>query len=215
MFNFMIFMQTVAREAGQPYALKNLNSLGFAFFFVGIMLIILLVMHWNRMKARIERKNPGGMSKKKKYDENGISQLQFMTKEELKTMILKDREGPQESDASSDPESGAAEAADLESMDDPFVDPDVVGDMEVAGDPRESQPTDVPGQVFMFDTPSDNEQPGSTFNPEAELIARLIMPDDIEKSEDTDIKPVPEIKNPYVDNVDRSPRSDEKLDQDD
>lgn len=93
MLNVLAILQAPARTGANPGDLGLLNTLGLAVFLVGIGLILLMVIHWYRMKETLARKQKTRLLKSAKTGEfDPLAQLQHMSREELKALVLKERE---------------------------------------------------------------------------------------------------------------------------
>jgi len=93
MFTFFLIVQADITATGRAKGLETLNSLGFIVFIVGLLLIYLLVAHWYRMKAKVDKRQKSKERNVKPGREDGdmLTQLEFMSRDELKAMILSER----------------------------------------------------------------------------------------------------------------------------
>ena len=81
------FIQTGLRPGTPAGDLSIINRLGFAIVLVFIGLLILMFSHYYRMIG--SRDDDGGKKKRKGYDP--VSQLEYMSREDLKAMILREK----------------------------------------------------------------------------------------------------------------------------
>jgi len=194
-----------------------LNTLGLAVFLVGLALILLMAAHWYRMKDTVERKQK--MHSKYGFTDgkDDISQLQHMSREELKAMVIREKEKKEHEDTEKSSENDAAS-------------PEPAPTATASSDSVVTEALKTTAETVNYDTPklpgfeepgtgeSDNT-PGPPKIPEtlpkealeAELLAKIVMPDEKEeKDESIPVKKeLTEPKNPYIDKVERSPLSNE------
>ncbi len=165
-----------ARTGANPGDLGLLNTLGLAVFLVGIGLILLLVIHWYRMKDALARKQKTRLLKSARTgDFDPLGQLQYMSREELKAMILKERE---------------ENAVLLNAAEKARQSVEPIGGVPVALDRGASGPQPVPSK-----TPDQLRQ-----MPDENLPAGLTSPPEEQPAEQPKEPP----KHPYYDKIQRS-----------
>ncbi|MFH1676973.1 MAG: hypothetical protein ABIC40_08095 [bacterium] len=203
--SFFIFLKSPTL-ATEPAALGTLNHLGIAFFLVSIGLLILISVHYYRMKDSVERKRKF-KDKHSKIESDPVMQLQFMSREELKSMVISERE--KNPDGREEPSVASAQGAlPVETSDDW-----ITISTEILNPP-------VSTQQMLFPEPESgsDHKADSPFSPksesvlaeeakaptDAELLANLVMP----KEPDADEKKEGD-KPPFKDKVTRSALSNE------
>jgi hypothetical protein len=198
MMLFNAIIQFPAETSTNPGALGVLNTLGLAVFLVGIGLIILMVTHYYRMRGNLQRREkdqPSRGSDRSGYDT--VSQYKYMSREEIKEMVLKERaEQEQDSEkAESIQKEAEAPMASLSTHDSEALPSSDVATREEMK-PGEETPTIL-----------DQEQP-SYGNSEIELLAKLTMPSEDEDVEEENLSGKSP-KQPPKDQVQRSILSNE------
>ena len=179
----LVILQSDQSTAGRAFGLEQANSLGFAVFIVGLMLMLLLVIHWYRQKAKIEKKGkPGG--KTNRFSQiDGVSQLEFMTKNELRQMIIKERER-KEAEGEVEDISGAGSVA--EAL--------IVADIVPEKKPEPSSELNLfDDQVLSAGIGKVKDESGGVENEAEEPVQPVKRP----------------VKNPYTDKIERTPLSTE------
>ena len=192
--------------ASDPAALGTLNHLGIAFFLVSIGLLILLSAHYYRMKGGVERKRKF-KDKHSKIENDPVMQLQFMSREELKAMVMKERA------KNPDGETGASalsaqRASTIKTFDDWIaISPEntkrETSSQQMLFPETGLEPDPVTESPF---SPKNDAEPAKKVTPptDTEILANLVIPKDI----DADEKKDPE-KSPFGDKVTRSALSNE------
>lgn len=172
-----IFYQSVTQPGSTAGNLRIANNLGFAVVIVGLLLLILFIMHYYRM---IGSRDSQGKKGKETWDP--VSQYEFMSREDLKAMALKEK-------------------AEKEKK----VDMSDLKDLSEAG----TEP--APGDVVKVETGKDEtayQGPDAAFiSAEAELLAKLLLPSDGEIEEARCEEKTEEYKKPkhkYSDLIERS-----------
>jgi len=210
MFTLLYIFQTDPTTAGSASDLTKLNSYGFAFVIIGIMLMLLIVAHWYRMQAKIEKKKKAGERQANLGISAGdmTSQLEFMSRDELKEMVLRERAD----EAARSAQKGTDDLQDVTAGETPPQatstpqEPLLFGDDDIAVVNSETQidgVTDLPG-LKNEDSEISSED-----------LARLVTPDDIESEipPEKPAKPAGPVKNPYTDKVERAPLSSDLPDE--
>lgn len=167
---FMAFRDSTPL-ASQPSALGTLNTLGLAVFLIGVGLMLLISAHYYRQRGMIDRKH----KYKRRYGSSSaeydpVYQLQFMSRDELREMVLKEREGKEAATGKSEePEApplielGTAEGGTAEEpaaeQPDKRVDESEEVRPEEAPAPRESSEAAVLAQLGMAGATEDGTEP--------------------------------------------------------
>jgi len=200
-----------AQPGGAPSALGIMNTLGIAIFIVFIGLLLLMSAHWYRMKDQIDRKHR--IQKRGMFgnEEGRISQLQYMSRSELKEMILKER-AQVESETMKKPEPAPQE--------DEFEKLAPIGSTSAPVQPIEdvrSRPVmqTEPGYAQPLEPEVQTPPPRSPN--EADVLARILMHGE-EKAEEGEASEPREKKeakqsHPYSDRVERSISSNDSLEE--
>lgn len=82
-------IQTPLRPGTPTGNLSILNSLGISVLVIGVLLIILFLMHYYRMRDNMKKSGKELKGKAAKWDP--VSQYEYMSREDLKSMILKEK----------------------------------------------------------------------------------------------------------------------------
>ncbi len=209
----LLITSQIIFQSGRAADLGTLNTLGLAVFLVGLALILLMAAHWYRMKDTIERKQRMHSRFGKGDGSDDISQLQHMTRKELKEMVRKEKEEKEQDEQQDGEEKGrdALTAAKpvTETPSDEEKEDALAKYFETPRIPvREIPKPDVPDESAAPELPGPPESvPEAAL--EAELLAKIVMPG--EKEKDDEKKPgdreLTEPKNPYIDKIERSPLS--------
>ncbi len=169
-------------------ALGILNTLGIAVFLIGVGLLLLLSAHYYKMRDTIERKKKFSKRGFWGHESGDLMQLQYMTRAELREMVLKERAqqkgGKSEIERKKDWQFGLTDVSrrdEVEASQEPVKrpEPPMV---------RESTHADVLAKVLLT-----KEEPGEPEETPGKLSAR--------KKESS--------QNPYSDQVQRSLLSNE------
>lgn len=198
MYVLTVIMQ--GDPGGTTNALGILNTLNIAIFLVFIGLLLLMSAHWYRMKDQIDRKHKVNNRASIGRDEGAISRLQYMSRSEMKEMILQERsKAPQNPEETDQPEVPVEDEEKLTPI-------GYGGESELA---EEEKPAESPGEAEP-----EPEAPPSREPSEADVLARILM----EGDEGSDEEKQPEKKkakpdHPYSDRVERSISSNETLEE--
>jgi len=176
--------------ASETSAVAILNSLVLAIFLVGIGLLILLQLNISRRNnPKTDKGKPVVKSKKKPDEDDLVAQLPYMSREELREMILKER--------------ALRLAASAPGQD--SCPPTVVA--EVAEPVAGLQPAVPPAPASAPDasSPSSETQQAEPISAEMSLLSNLALAATVEGKEESSHRPKP----PYHDKVERSMLSNE------
>jgi len=179
-----------AQPGASASSLGLLNTLGIAVFLMGIGLLLLLSTHYYRMRDAVEKRRKHGGRRYRFGDSADILQLQYMSREELKEMILRERQERLKREAAMKAQRDYDKDALLQGVSEP----------ESSDEPRPTVESD--GGTVPPKTPS----------PEAELLARMVIPAEKEPEEEKVPKREPP-KHPYHDKIQRSLSSHESLEE--
>jgi len=213
MYALGIILQNPGTGNGAPDALGYLNSVGLSVFLVGIGFILLLVAHWYRMKDNISRKE----NIKMKHGEKGadITQFQYMTRSELKEMVLREKEKKEALESEvvqADPDN------EHKQIEIPTSTPSaamVYRGRGTAVPKKEQEPEskdETPGIEEIKSQEPHTARPKAETSPKAELLGRLAMQEALDQPEEDEGKPKKPPPNPYHDKIERSILSNEPLD---
>jgi len=200
-----------SQPGGAPSALGIVNTLGIAIFIVFIGLLLLMSAHWYRMKDQIDRKHR--IQKRGMFgtDEGRISQLQYMSRSELKEMIIKER-AQVETETMKRPEPRPVKEG--------FEKLTPIGS---AGAPTYPTEDAHPGPVAQTESgytapvdPAEYISPPAPPN-EADVLARILMHGEA-KADETEASEPKEKKDgkpshPYSDRIERSISSNDSLEE--
>jgi hypothetical protein len=186
---FAITVYTFIQSGLQPGTMAgNLsiaNKLGLAVVLICFGLLILMFSHYYRMTGSRDKKGKKG--KKGKEDYSPVAQYEYMSREDLKAMILKEKaSGEKAEDEAKELNSSGAVSSAREPVQGTLFDPPVV-------------------------PPASPEPLTSETSADADLIAKLLLPPqvDIEKAKEEEaIEPKPD-GHKYADKVERSLLSNE------
>jgi hypothetical protein len=199
-----IFMYAQADMDRGPSPLGSLNTLGLTVFLVGIGFLLLLSIHYYRMRDTV-KKDKSKKSKNREVDM--ISQLEYMSRDELKAMILKERNQREE-------EIKAAFDAEILPNEENSAVPEKGKELLLSfGKPPAEKTGQAQGseinQLSLFE-PAEKKK----ISPDVDLIAKLVIPpeEEIKKekmAEEMKLKKGANPNPPYKDQVQRSALSNE------
>jgi hypothetical protein len=191
--------------------LSRVNTWGFLIFIAFIGLLLLMSAHWYRMKDQVDRKHRVNKRGMFGTDERRISQLQYMSRSELREMVMKER-AHAESEVAKKPEPQprkedyeklapiGSTTAPLTAIEDPLTEPAAE---------TESRTVEPVG-------PAQHIRPPRLPN-EADVLAGILMhgEDRSGEKEATEPKEKKEVKrpHPYSDRIERSISSNESLEE--
>jgi hypothetical protein len=186
--------------ASAPSALSVLNTLILTFFLVGIGLLLLLVINANKrssMKGGAQKtaKRPG----KKGSRDDLISQLPYMTKEELRAMALQAKTAAQAQPETPIAASQVGGDREVSSATSPQTGQDHESTAVARGTPTAPQ---APGSLECFTTPAEPARQGPAL--EVTVVIDIAMAE-AKKDEKEPVRP----KHKYADSVERSVLSNE------
>lgn len=162
MFLLIAAIQTPLRPGTPTGNLSILNELGISVVVIGALLIILMLMHYYRMQDN--RKKSGRALKGKAAKWDPVSQYEFMCREDLKSMILKEKAEGEKAEQDNEIES-----------------------MENSTQAIEEYEPDLDNTTFLeslesLESPADLT--GSHSTNEAELLASLVISEDDKAEKD-------------------------------
>jgi len=191
MFTFLLIAQADVTAVGNAKGLETLNSLGFAVFIIGLVLIYLLVAHWSRMKTNLEKKHKSKERKVKPGQDDGdmLTQLEFMSREELKVMILSER-AKNADKAVEAPVAGSAGAH-----------PEITDGSNKAGD-----------ELLLFNVSPSSGADATGVEMGKENIGEVRVDEKVVTPAESPGRVAP-VKNPYSDKVERVPTFEELQDE--
>ncbi len=174
MFLLIALIQIPLRPGTPTGNLNILNNLGISVVVIGALLIILMLMHYYRM--RDNRKKSGKVLKGKHSKWDPVSQYEFLSREELKTMILKEKAEREKEEQ--------------------------VKDMEPMGNSNQAiaeYEPDLDNTTLLESLESPADLTGSHKTNEAELLATLVIPEDdkAEKDPEKVREEPPEVEKPF------------------
>jgi len=178
--------------ASETSAVAILNSLVLAIFLVGIGLLILLQMNISRRNnPKTDKGKPVVKSKKEPDKDDLVAQLPYMSREELREMILKER--------------ALRPAASVPGQDScpPSVVPEVAE--PVAGLQPAVPPEPASGPAPDASSPSTETQQAEPISAEKSLLSNLALAAALEGKDESSRRPKP----PHHDKVERSMLSNE------
>jgi hypothetical protein len=188
MVALLLTIQAQSESGASASDLSFLNTLGIGVFLIGVVLLLLFSTHYYRMRDLAEKRKKRGGRRPGFGDSADILQLQYMSRDELKEMILKEREERLKREA--------AMKAQRQHNSDTL--PLGAGEPEPSNEPP---PDAEVGQTVPPKTPPT----------EAELLARMVMPAETESEEETQKREPP--KHRYSDQIERSLSSHESLEE--
>lgn len=204
MLNIAATIQSPPPFASAPSAFATMNALLLAVFLVGIGLLLLLVMNANKrgnLKGRIPK--TGKHEGKRGSRDDLISQLPYMSKEELRAMVLLQKAAPPPQ-----PETGQS-APTVTVLASPAEIPVTASDQDLTS--LTSQAPICPPAAESLSSPpgpASVEQPRQLPPPEVTVLIDLAMAE--AKKEEGEPKPP---KHKYSDSVERSLLSNELPDE--
>ena len=182
----------------------TLSTLGLAVFLIGIGLLLLLSIHYYRQRGIVEQKSKYKRKHGRSASEfDPLYQLQFMSREELKEMVLRERAAKQTAEGKA-----AEQGAQAEEQEDEWGASSLVQLTQATANPVEqapSPPSSERSSVALPEEPAPAREPHSEQSAEAALLAQLSA----EAEEEQDEKPKEPPKPKYHDLVERSALSNE------
>lgn len=153
MFLLIAAIQTPLRPGTPTGNLSILNELGISVVVIGALLIILMLMHYYRMQDN--RKKSGRALKGKAAKWDPVSQYEFMCREDLKSMILKEKAEGEKAEQDNEIES-----------------------MENSTQAIEEYEPDLDNTTLLESLEAPADSTSSHGTNEAEILASLVIPED-------------------------------------